>query len=112
VKFQSDGSTVVKGLYAAGEVTGGVHGENRLMGNSLLDVTVFGRLAGISAGKFAMQRKVPEGLNLDHVVKYHKELEKSGIDYKNRIAPVLLPDYSNPEVRERQLTEVYEGTIR
>jgi NAD(P)H-flavin reductase len=34
------------GLYAAGEVTGGVHGENRLGGNSLLDCVVFGRIAG------------------------------------------------------------------
>jgi len=38
--------TKVPGLYAAGEVSGGVHGENRLMGNSLLDVIVFGRIAG------------------------------------------------------------------
>eukprot|EP00929_Paragymnodinium_shiwhaense_P119671 TRINITY_DN91559_c0_g1_i1.p1 TRINITY_DN91559_c0_g1~~TRINITY_DN91559_c0_g1_i1.p1 ORF type:complete len:1223 (+),score=327.32 TRINITY_DN91559_c0_g1_i1:58-3726(+) len=36
----------LRGLYAAGEVTGGVHGENRLGGNSLLDCVVFGRIAG------------------------------------------------------------------
>merc|ERR1719352_1256361 len=36
----------VRGLYAAGEATGGVHGENRLGGNSLLECVVFGRLAG------------------------------------------------------------------
>ena len=36
----------VKGLYAAGEVMGGVHGKNRLGGNSLLDCVVFGRIAG------------------------------------------------------------------
>ena len=112
VEFKSDGSTAVKGLYAAGEVTGGIHGDNRLMGNSLLDVTVFGRLAGTAAAKFALERETPGGLNLDHVVQYHRELEESGIDYENRIAPVILPDYSNPDVRERQLTETYEGTIR
>ncbi|CEF69545.1 FAD binding domain and Flavocytochrome c family and Succinate dehydrogenase/fumarate reductase flavoprotein, catalytic domain-containing protein [Strongyloides ratti] len=39
----------IKGLYAAGEVTGGVHGNNRLAGNSLLECVVFGRAAGISA---------------------------------------------------------------
>uniref|UniRef100_A0A0N4Z482 fumarate reductase (NADH) n=1 Tax=Parastrongyloides trichosuri TaxID=131310 RepID=A0A0N4Z482_PARTI len=38
-----------KGLYAAGEVTGGVHGNNRLAGNSLLECVVFGRAAGLSA---------------------------------------------------------------
>merc|ERR1719353_1552376 len=36
----------IKGLYAAGEVAGGIHGNNRLGGNSLLDCVVFGRVAG------------------------------------------------------------------
>lgn len=40
---------VIKGLYAAGEVTGGIHGSNRLGGNALADITVFGRIAGESA---------------------------------------------------------------
>lgn len=40
---------VIPGLYAAGEVTGGIHGSNRLGGNALPDVTVFGRIAGESA---------------------------------------------------------------
>lgn len=40
---------VIKGLYAAGEVTGGIHGTNRLGGNALADITVFGRIAGESA---------------------------------------------------------------
>jgi L-aspartate oxidase len=44
-----DGQTTVEGLFAAGEITGGVHGRNRMMGNSLLDCTVFGRRAGRAA---------------------------------------------------------------
>jgi len=40
---------VIKGLYAAGEVTGGIHGKNRLGGNALPDTAVFGRIAGESA---------------------------------------------------------------
>lgn len=40
---------VVKGLYAAGEVTGGIHGANRLGGNALADILVFGRIAGKNA---------------------------------------------------------------
>lgn len=40
---------VIKGLYAAGEVTGGIHGANRLGGNAIADITVFGRNAGINA---------------------------------------------------------------
>ena len=43
---------VVAGLFAAGEVTGGVHGANRLGGNALSDITTFGRIAGESAAAF------------------------------------------------------------
>jgi L-aspartate oxidase len=46
-------ATTVPGLFAAGEITGGVHGANRLMGNSLLDTVVYGRLAGRSAAEAA-----------------------------------------------------------
>jgi succinate dehydrogenase / fumarate reductase flavoprotein subunit len=47
-------ATVVPGLYAAGEVSGGMHGANRLGGNSLSDLIVFGRRAGESAAKYAL----------------------------------------------------------
>ena len=40
------------GLYVAGEAAGGVHGNNRLGGNSLLDCVVFGRVAGLAAAKY------------------------------------------------------------
>merc|ERR1712151_198700 len=43
---------VIPGLYAAGEIAGGVHGNNRLGGNSLLDCVVFGRVAGKAACKY------------------------------------------------------------
>merc|ERR1711920_839465 len=44
----------IPGLYAAGEVAGGVHGNNRLGGNSLLDCVVFGRVAGLAATKYML----------------------------------------------------------
>ena len=44
----------IPGLYAAGEVAGGVHGNNRLGGNSLLDCVVFGRVAGKAAAKYML----------------------------------------------------------
>ncbi len=47
VEIEADGETSVPGLFAGGEVEGGVHGKNRLMGNSLLGYNVFGRRAGI-----------------------------------------------------------------
>merc|ERR1712060_1013425 len=45
---------VIKGLYCAGEVAGGVHGNNRLGGNSLLDCVVFGRVTGEAATKYIL----------------------------------------------------------
>merc|ERR1712151_998987 len=47
----------IAGLYAAGEVAGGVHGNNRLGGNSLLDCVVFGRVAAVAACKWMFGAK-------------------------------------------------------
>ena len=44
----------IPGLFAAGEVTGGIHGANRLGGNAVADIVVFGRIAGSSAAAFAL----------------------------------------------------------
>ena len=51
--ISKDGN-VITGLFAAGEVTGGVHGAERLGGNAVADIIVFGRQAGINASAFAM----------------------------------------------------------
>lgn len=109
--YTPDGSTVVPGFYVAGEVGGGVHGANRLMGNSLLDITVFGRLAGESAGQFVKDRGEIGKLSVEHVRRYHTELKQAGIE-TDRVSPVVLPDYGNPEVKKRQWTTTYVGTIR
>jgi succinate dehydrogenase/fumarate reductase flavoprotein subunit len=111
IEFNNKGETAVPGLFAAGEVTGGIHGENRLMGNSLLDILVFGRIAGRTAGEYALGSWRDGQLTLDHVRRYHQELDSEGVD-TDRVAPMLLPDYSNPEVRDRQLTTSYVGTVR
>ncbi len=101
----------VPGLYIAGEVGGGVHGENRLGGNSLMDVLVFGRIAGKNAAIYARERARGGRLTLDHVRSYNRELENATID-NGQVSPMLLPDYSNPLVRKRQLTTRYEGTLK
>jgi fumarate reductase (CoM/CoB) subunit A len=46
--------TSVEGLFAAGEVTAGIHGANRLGGNSLTEILVYGKIAGINAGHYAL----------------------------------------------------------
>ena len=50
VAIDKDGATSVPGLYCVGEVTGGIHGRNRLMGNALLDILSMGRRAGAQGG--------------------------------------------------------------
>lgn len=52
--LKADG-TPIPGLYAAGEVTGGLHGANRLGGNGVADIVVNGRLAGIAAAQKALK---------------------------------------------------------
>jgi len=111
VQFKADGSTAIPGLYMAGEVAGGIHGENRLMGNSLLDIMVFGRISGKNAAVYALNNAKGGALSLEHVRKYHKELAEAGID-SGRIAPMLLPDYTLEHVKAKQYTAKYEGTLR
>lgn len=52
VKIDENAQTIVEGLYAAGEVAGGVHGGNRLGTNSLSDLLVFGKIAGENAAQY------------------------------------------------------------
>jgi len=58
--LKSDDS-VINGLYAAGEAMGGVHGNNRLGGNSLLDCVVFGRVSGRAAARYL------SGVNIKYI---------------------------------------------
>ena len=93
LEISDDCSTGVENLYAAGEVAGGIHGRNRLMGNSLLDVIVFGRNAGIYAAAKAKETAVPEKLTLAHIEKFNKELEAAGAA-SGTASPMLLPHYA------------------
>jgi len=94
--------TPVKGLYAAGEVAGGIHGTNRLMGNSLLDVVVFGRRAGEAAAAAAAGIKGDAKLGLEHLKAFHAELEAAGIP-RDGASPMLLPEYRRPETVTRKI---------
>ena len=90
----------VANLLVAGEASGGVHGTNRLMGNSLLDVVVFGREAGIEAGKMFKNISLTDTnkLTLKHVKDFEAEREKAGIK-GDVVSPKVLPTYhhGNPE---------------
>jgi len=85
-------TTNIENLFVAGEAVGGIHGKNRLMGNSLLDIIVFGRNAGINAAKAAKTAQVGK-LTLDHIAAFEAELAAAGIETDN-VSPKLLPNYT------------------
>ena len=91
IDIGANGMTCIENLYVAGEAVGGIHGTNRLMGNSLLDIIVFGRNAGQQAGEKWKSVELKE-LTLSHVDAFEKELEEAGITTEVA-SPKLLPDY-------------------
>ena len=103
--------TSLKGLYSAGEVSGGIHGDNRLMGNSLLDILTFGRRAGTVAAHYVKSGIEVKKLNASHLTAFEDELKSAGIE-DPLVGPMLLPDYTTDIVKGKQWTAHYEGTLR
>jgi hypothetical protein len=91
VKIGVDGDSSVQGLYVAGEASGGLHGRNRLMGNSLLDIIVFGRRAGQAAAKYAKTAALGV-VSVEHLTQFRRALKDAGIS-PALISPRLIPDY-------------------
>ena len=94
IKIADNGMSDVENLFVAGEAVGGIHGENRLMGNSLLDIIVFGRNAGVHAAAAAKKIDAPKGLSLAHVDSFVKEMADAGI-VTDAVSPKLLPRYTH-----------------
>ncbi|MBF0295415.1 MAG: FAD-binding protein [Magnetococcales bacterium] len=92
VVIWQDGKTDMPGLYACGEVTGGIHGHNRLMGNALLEILVFGRRAGIAAARFAASSGKAHNPGIGHLEPFLEELAAMNVP-RERTAPRLLPGY-------------------
>jgi succinate dehydrogenase / fumarate reductase flavoprotein subunit len=120
VAIKPDASTSIPGLFVAGEAAGGIHGRNRLMGNSLLDVCVFGRRAGVAAAMFSRDVH-PATPTLDHVGKWKQACQQEGLTLQSAPSPVILPDYTrkvsastlaHPEIeREEELPIIETGGI-
>ena len=92
IDISDNGESDIENLFVAGEAVGGIHGRNRLMGNSLLDIIVFGR----NAGKFASEKvkTVENGkLTLAHVKEFEKMRKDAGIN-SDVVSPKLLPNYT------------------
>jgi succinate dehydrogenase flavoprotein subunit len=92
-------ATTVRGLYAAGEVAGGLHGANRLGGNSLTDLLVFGRRAGAHAAAYAKDLAALPAINPDQV----REIERIGL------APLEEPGKENPYTVIQDLQKCMEA---
>lgn len=95
------GACTVPGLFGCGEVTGGMHGANRLGGNSLSDLVVFGRRAGAGAAEYA--RKLSSFPTLDS-----GELERSAKDME---APFQRSGNENPYQIHRELQESMQSLV-
>jgi succinate dehydrogenase / fumarate reductase flavoprotein subunit len=93
------GQTNLPNLYAAGETTAGVHGRNRLVGNSLAEALVFGRRAGMHAAGRSGQVRLGR-LTLQHIVEYQNQLGGFG-GPEDLVSPLLLPDYTDPTASAR-----------
>ncbi len=94
--IDAHGQSSVPYLYAAGEVAGGVHGKNRLGGNALLDIFVFGHVAAQHAAHTVRERGNIFGHNIEHALAHDRILqEHCGQPYTQDTprSPLLLPDY-------------------
>ena len=93
VQIDVDGESTLKNLFVAGEASGGIHGRNRLMGNSLLDIIVYGRRAGQAAALRAKETEF-KGLTLRHLEQFQAEQKAAGV-VPETVSPILFPDYVN-----------------
>ena len=92
VKIDTNSETNVKNLFVAGEASGGLHGRNRLMGNSLLDLMVYGKRSGSTAAGRASSMKQGK-LMLMHLERFRAEAKKHG-NSSGVISPMILPAYT------------------
>ena len=101
VETDPRGGTNIEALWVAGEVSGGVHGKNRLMGNSTLDTMVFGRRAGMAAASYARSAAAGER-TFRHVERFTRALRDAGVDVGRR-GPMLLPEYRGKAALARMI---------
>jgi len=94
------GATSVPGLYAAGEVASGLHGANRLGGNSLSDLLVFGKRAGDAAAEFAGRGAGPRG----RAARVDKAQVSAATEFL--MAPLTRPHGESPYKLQNELQEV------
>lgn len=104
IEIEGDGATErIRNLFVAGEAVGGIHGRNRLGGNSMLDVVVFGRLCGQNAAKLAANISIGK-MTLQHVEDYANKLRDADLPDTGTRSPLLLPKYTREVNNENNRT--------
>lgn len=93
VAIDRTGATSVPDLHAVGELSGGIHGRNRLMGNALLDILSMGRRAGAAAAQGRGEPRLGRA-GIAHVHAWQRELTLAGLPLAVK-APLLFPDYAH-----------------
>jgi succinate dehydrogenase / fumarate reductase flavoprotein subunit/L-aspartate oxidase len=91
IKIDVNGESTLPNLFVAGEASGGIHGRNRLMGNSLLDIIVYGRRAGRATAE-RVSKMDYQNTTLAHLNRFDKARSEAGISNKT-VSPMLFPDY-------------------
>jgi succinate dehydrogenase/fumarate reductase flavoprotein subunit len=92
IRVDENFCTGINGLYAAGEVVGGVHGANRLAGNALAETCVFGSLTGALAARFSDQCGVKHLFNMDQAHDaFDRMMERFSRNREGRLADANFP---------------------
>jgi succinate dehydrogenase / fumarate reductase, flavoprotein subunit len=93
--------STVPGLFSAGEVAGGMHGANRLGGNSLSDLLVFGQRAGVFAARYARERAALPAIDSEQVAAIARE----------SLSPFELPEGENPYAIHEDLRTMMQRRV-
>ncbi len=96
VVIDTDGQSTIPGLYCVGEVSGGIHGRNRIMGNALLEIICFGRRAGRKAAQSISARGHKKS-TIEHLSRLRRELTRADLPMDVK-SPMLFPTCSNFEL--------------
>lgn len=89
-QIDENGLSTVPGLYCVGEVSGGIHGKNRIMGNALLDIICFGRRAGAHAVTNS-RRPGHKKISIDHLSSLRRTLTIAEMPIETK-GPMLFPE--------------------
>jgi len=90
VVIDENGQSTVPDLYCIGEVSGGIHGKNRMMGNALLEIISFGRRAGFDAATRGYSRRHKK-VSIGHLSRLRRELSISDMPMATK-GPMLFPE--------------------